>query len=306
MGQFNEEYGGDVVILVGERDPYVKEAIRGAMNNMRIRTIKSAASSENLREYLKSSYPDYLYVSDDFDENAPDLVKAIRDGEIGKNPFMLITVLMTSNKPEDLGRAVSCGADDVIVKPVSVKTVADRFEKVVFQRQPFIATTDYTGPERRKSSSRKSQIKQIKVLNTLRQKSEGERVTSQSIEASVSDVTAQLAQARMDSHGLKLNWVCQQIMKAYAEKSVTEAVKEHLHSLVEVLYDAGETAQFVGDLKMSGLTKSLAEKVDGISERYQSPTPEDLDLIKKLTTAFMAGLGPKKPPEAPKAEPKSE
>ena len=51
---------------------------------------------------------------------------------------------------------------------------------------------------------------------------------------------------------------------------------------------------------MSGLTKSLAEKVDGISDRYQTPTSDDLDLIKKLTTAFMAGLGPKKPPEEPK------
>ena len=302
MGQFKEENGSDVVILVGERDPYVKEAIRGAMNNIRIRTIKSAASTENLREYLKSGYPDYLYISDDFDESAPDMIKAIRDGELGKNPFILITIMMSSSKPEDLGRAVACGADDVIVKPVSVKTVADRFDKVVFQRQPFIATTDYTGPERRKSSGRASQIKQIKVLNTLRQKSDGERVTAQSIESAVSDVTAELAQARMDSHGLKLNWVCQQIMKAYAEKAVTEAVKDHLHSLVEVLYDAGDTAQFIGDLKMAGLTKSLAEKVDGISERYQTPTSDDLDLIKKLTTAFMAGLGPKKPPEEPKKE----
>ena len=300
MGQFKEENAGDVVILIGERDPYVKEAIRGAMNNMKIRTIKSAPSAEALREFLKLNYPDFLYISDDFDESAPDLVKSIREGEIGKNPYMLITVLMTSTKPEDLGRAVSCGADDVIVKPVSVKTVLDRFDKVVFQRQPFIATTDYTGPERRKSSSRASQIKQIKVTNTLRLKSDGERVTASSIDASVKSVTAELAQARMDSHGLKLNWVCQQIMKAYDEGSVTKAVKDHIDSLVEVLYEAGDTAKFIGDLKMAGLTKSLAEKVDDIGDRYENPTDEDLGLIKKLTTAFMAALGPKAPPGEPK------
>jgi len=295
MPKLSKDNATDAVVFIGERDPYVKEAIRSAMHNMGVRTIRAQSSMSQLKEQLQAAYPDFLYVSDDFDAGATDLVKGIRDGGAAKNPYMLITILMSSREPDDLSRAVNCSADDVIVKPVSVNTVIDRFEKVVFQRQPFIATTDYTGPERRRSAgSRPSRIKQVEVLNTLRRKADGEHITSETIDRSVAETQQALAEARMDSHGLRLSYVCQQIMNAYDEGNITEAVEENIGVLVTVLEEAGATAGMIGDAQMAKLTQSLAEKVEGVKERYEDPTEEDLQLIKKLTVAFMSALGSQK------------
>jgi hypothetical protein len=92
--------------------------------------------------------------------------------------------------------------------------------------------------------------------------------------------------ARLDSHGLRLTWVCTQILKAYEEKRVDKAVEENLLVLVSVLEDAARTAKSIGEPEMAAMCVQLARQVEEMSERYLDPTENELGTIRKLTKAF--------------------
>ena len=92
--------------------------------------------------------------------------------------------------------------------------------------------------------------------------------------------------ARLDSHGLKLGYICNQILKAYEEGRIDKEVEERLLILVSVLEDAGRTAKGVGEPELAGLCTQLARQVEEMAERYENPTESELGTIRKLTKAF--------------------
>ncbi|MEQ9449137.1 MAG: hypothetical protein RLN70_09575, partial [Rhodospirillaceae bacterium] len=133
---------------------------------------------------------------------------------------------------------------------------------------------------------RPSQIKRLDVVNTLKSKTEGIRLTSselsEAVKANMKDVMA----ARLDSHGLKLGWICSHILKAYNEKRIDEELRDRLLILVEVLEDAARSAVDLGEKELSQICGKMARQVEELAEDYENPSSVQLDTIKKLTKAF--------------------
>jgi hypothetical protein len=92
--------------------------------------------------------------------------------------------------------------------------------------------------------------------------------------------------ARLDSHGLKLGYICNLILKAYGEGRIDKEVEERLLILVSVLEDAGRTARTIGEPELGQICTQLARQVEELSERYLEPTDKELDTLRKLKTAF--------------------
>ncbi|MCC6912146.1 MAG: hypothetical protein IT566_00475, partial [Rhodospirillaceae bacterium] len=154
-------------------------------------------------------------------------------------------------------------------------------------RQPFIVTNDYLGPERRTASpSRPSNIRQLDVVNTLRDTIEGRRMSPgeliRAVQANMNEVMA----ARLDSNGLKLAWVCGTILKAYQEKRIDPALHEQILVLVGVLEDAGRTAHALREPDLSAICIQMARQVEEMAEEYANPTSLQLGTIEKLSKAF--------------------
>src|SRR5262249_36420438 len=151
--------------------------------------------------------PDLLILADDLDPAVFDLVRDIRHFKIGRNPFIMITLMVRSESDDAVKKAILAGADDVLIKPVSPGKMLDRTGHLVVNRLPFIVTTDYVGPERRKpGTDRPSKIRQLNVVNTFKSKIEGNRMTSAELSRAVEANMTEVMAARLDSHGLKLGW----------------------------------------------------------------------------------------------------
>src|SRR3546814_1821103 len=59
----------------------------------------------------------------------------------------------------------------LLVKPLSTRIILDRIETVALHRKPFVVTSDYIGPDRRKAVARRdSNVPLIEVPNPLREK----------------------------------------------------------------------------------------------------------------------------------------
>lgn len=301
MKKFDKDKLAELDIYLGEPNEQVREGLRAMLRSEGLRRTRTFTRIEDLMNAMKERSPDLLVVADDMDPEIFQIVKDIRHHRIGRNPFIVISFMVNPDEDRSIKRAILAGADDVMIKPVAPGPLLERVSQLGTKRLPFIATTDYVGPERRRSGgSRPSKIRQLKVINTLQAKLEGKRVTPVDLARGVEHCMTEVMAAKLDSHGLRLGYVCNLILKAYEEKNVTKEVEENLIVLVSVLEDASKTAKGIGEAELSGICVDLARQVEEMAEKYESPSDNDLALIRKLTKAFELAKGNSNVPPMPK------
>lgn len=128
---------------------------RYALQQIGFRDISSISTFKELKRAVQDDCA-HLVVAETADNETEifRLVRAIRAGEISNNPFC--SILLTSWKRDTnvVRQAVGCGADDVIIRPFSTTFAEDRIRTLVKARKPFIVTSDYIGPDRRRDAQR--------------------------------------------------------------------------------------------------------------------------------------------------------
>lgn len=307
MKKFDKDKLAELDIYLGEPNEQVREGLRAMLRAEGLRRTRTFARIDDLMNAMKERSPDLLVVTDDIDPNIFQIVKDIRHHRIGRNPFIIISFMVNPEEDRSIKKAILAGADDVLIKPVAPGPMLDRVALLGTKRLPFIATTDYVGPERRRQTDRPSKIRQLKVVNTLQAKLEGKRVTPVDLSRSVEHCMGDVMAAKLDSHGLRLGYVCNLILKAYDEKKITKEVEENLLVLVGVLEDASKTAKGIGEIELSAICVDLARQVEEMAEKYEEPADSDIELIRKLTKAFELAKGNSSaarpaPPSKPKTE----
>ena len=124
------------------------------------------------------------------------------------------------------------------------------------------------------------------VVNTLKSKVEGNRLSQAELGRAVENCMNEVMAARLDSHGLKLGWVCNLILKSYEDKRIDKELEEKILVLVSVLEDASRTSRAIGEPELANICTQMARQVEEMAENYQNPTDAQLGTIRKLTKAF--------------------
>ena len=306
MINFEKDKVGDVEVYLGEPNEQVRESMRAMMRDQGLRRTRAFARSEDLINAIKQSPPDLLIAADDLDPALYSIIRDIRHFKLGRNPFILISLMISGEKDDNVKRAILAGADDVLIKPVSPGKLLERVSRIATDRLPFIVTTEYVGPERRKQSvGRPSKIPQLKVVNTFQAKMDGERMTPTELGRAVEGCMNEVMAARLDSHGLKLGYICKLILKAYEENRIDKELEEHLLILINVLEDAGRTAHVLGEPELTQICSQMARQVEDMAEQYATPASSALDTIRKLTKAFEMAKAANIPPP-PEEKPESD
>ena len=286
LKKFEKDKLSDIDVYLGEPNEQVRESMRAMLRGEGFRRTRTFARMDDLLNAIKESPPDLLIAADDLDTTLFDTVRDIRHFKIGRNPFIMITLMVKAESDDAVKRAILAGADDVLIKPVSPGKMLERVAHMTMNRLPFIVTTDYVGPERRRQSDRPSKIKQLTVVNTFRSKIEGNRMTTAELGRAVESCMTEVMAARLDSHGLKLGWVCNLILKAYEDKRIDKELEERLLVLVSVLEDAARTARVLGEPELASICTQMARQVEEMAEKYENPSSAELAIIQKLTKAF--------------------
>lgn len=296
MSDFDLQSMDKVVAFVGEPDDQVRKELRQILSHAGVKQISAHSNLASLSKLIANVPPDLLIVADDLDPGVFDFIRDIRHNKIGSNPFVLITTLVAPNNVDAVKRAMQAGTDDIIIKPVKEEQLLQRLKRVTVNRAAFVVTSDYLGPDRR-AKNRPSAIRRINVLNTMLEKASGKDVDLTNIREAVDGSMNEVLQARLDSHGYRLGFMCNLVLEAYDTNQVTEEVKEKLEVLVDLLRDAAKTAERVEERELGLLCGSLSRDVAAIAERYAAPTPRDIDLIRKLSKAVVSAVKPRTPPD---------
>ena len=101
-----------------------------------------------------------------------DLIRMIRTNPQAPNPFVPVIMLTGHTSLDHVAKARDAGVNEFIAKPVSVKTMMSRLVAVIEHPRPYVRTTGYFGPCRRRSSAGEYQGPERRLENPKQQAAE--------------------------------------------------------------------------------------------------------------------------------------
>ncbi|MBL4618372.1 MAG: hypothetical protein JKY46_11820 [Robiginitomaculum sp.] len=134
-----------------------------------------------------------------------ELMRKIRVGEIGDNPFVVTITTSWDRDKEHVQSLVNSGIDDILLRPFSTEQLKKRLQALVVRRKDFVVTGDYVGPDRRHGQARGvSAAKSFKPPNTLKSIAEGDREALETVKGAIIDMKAEVARERIKRLAMKI------------------------------------------------------------------------------------------------------
>ena len=282
-------------ILLIDPDRVVRTAIRNILIDNGFRHVTVGSGMADIEMKLRIGMPDLL-ISDikleDGDLNR--FVFQLRHHNVGSNPFLPVIVTAWSPTTEDVRAIVQSGADDMITKPLSAGQILQRIRALIKARKPFVVTSGYIGPDRRKPGAdhdRGEKIYPIDVPNTLRVKALGDRNADiNEIQAQIDACIKKVNLEKLDRHSHQITWLVERIVPAMTFGAPDEATVKSLERLLFVGEDVsrrmvGTKFEHVGEL-----CKSLISVTQRILDAGDFPAHKDVDLLKPLAQSIQRGF----------------
>lgn len=282
-------------ILLIDPDRTVRSAIRNILTDNGFRKVTVGEGMADIELKFRLGMPDLL-ISDiklpDGDLHA--FVYGLRHHSVGSNPFLPIIVTAWSPTTEDVRAIVQSGADDMITKPLSANQILQRIRTLIKARKPFVVTSGYIGPDRRKPGAdhdRGMKIEPIDVPNVLRAKATGDHsMDINHIQAQIDDCIKKVNLEKLDRHAHQINWLIERIVPAMVYGPPDENTQKSLNRLLYVGEDVSRRMVGTKFLHVSDLCKSLIDVTQRIIDSGDSPASKDVDLLKPLAQSIQRGF----------------
>jgi len=129
-----------------------RNATRASLHSLGFRRVESTPTLEALSARLRSIPPDLLLAEVSGDEQGIcSLLQSVRRGELCDSPFIVIVATTWRRDGSIINQAVNSGADDLVARPISTNVLGERIRLLVERRKGFVVTSDYIGPDRRRT-----------------------------------------------------------------------------------------------------------------------------------------------------------
>ncbi len=137
--------------VVVDDNTHMRRIVRTLLRAFGSREIYEAEDGASGLEAVEAYSPDILIT----DIKMPifdgiELIQMIRNPDGSKQPFIPIIVLTAYSEKKHVLQAREAGATEFLCKPVSASALFRRIQNVIENPRPFIRTTDFFGPDRRR------------------------------------------------------------------------------------------------------------------------------------------------------------
>ncbi len=283
-----------VEIVYGEPEAQLRSNMRLAMRNAKFETIIELDRTDKVRAFLGSRSPDLVILDGGLKGGAVSrLISDVRHGRLGRNPFIPFIVTLWSPTAELVHETANSGADDMLVKPVSPQRLVDRIGVLTDNRKPFIVTADYIGPDRRKDPDRGSEIPKFDVPNSLKAKIEGERVESARFDSMISAARKKIDGQRLKRNAFQLCFLTELVLPMLqSRRGAQNDVLETLQAIDKVGRDTAARLSDSRYAHLGGVCRNLIDVAGRLLDDPEDPLHKDVELLKPLTDAILAGLNP--------------
>ena len=169
MPQFRYERASIVVY-----DPVAqhRNATRMALYSLGFGKVSSSDTLDALNRAIKLAPPDLVFCeASGVGSELCEMIQTVRLGTAGHaNPFLIVMVTAWEKSHELAQMVVNSGADDLVLRPFSTQILKTRIDSHIERRKGFVITHDYVGPDRRKDSSRPTNVELFRPPNSLKMK----------------------------------------------------------------------------------------------------------------------------------------
>ncbi|WP_300302890.1 response regulator [Ferrovibrio sp.] len=294
------ERRADVRILYGDPALGTRRLYRQALVGSGYNHLREFESLEGFADLLHVAQPDLVFMAVEMPGGDPiALTSDLRHGRLGINPYL--PVILTTWEPQQstVRRIIDSGADDLLVKPLSTRSLLERVEAVGLNRKPFVVTSDYIGPDRRRSDARgNSTVQLIHVPNPMRAKLAGEQIDPHGLQHEIMVANEEINRQRLRASAFRIAFVAEQIVPIYRSGlSPDEGSLAMLNDLIASTEDiqrrvANTEFAHVGQIcdRLLQAARQIAEQ--GASFIYTPDWQKPLDLMKTLGEAVLAFFNP--------------
>ena len=284
-----------VDILLIDPDRAVRSTIRNILIDNGFRNVTMGSGIADIESKFQINMPDLL-ISDIklTDGDLSDFVYKLRHHDVGSNPFLPVIATAWSPTSDDVRGVVQSGADDIVAKPLSAGQLLQRIMMLIKARKPFVVTSAYIGPDRRKpgeDSERGEHIEQIMVPKVLKAKATADgRLNVAQIQREIDACSKKVNLQKLDRHAHQALWLVERIVPGLAYGSPDEATSRALERLLYVAEDTGRRMVGTPFAHVDELCKSLIEVTGRILDAGDFPSPKDVALLQPLAKAIQRGF----------------
>ncbi len=215
-----------------------------------------------------------------------DLVRGIRHAEVGDNPFVVIVALINNPDLEKVQKAIACGVDEILTKPVSSGKVMDRILKLTNRRKPFVVTSDYIGPNRRNEVREGTQdVPKIDAPNPLKFLTQGGSLADYM--NAVNSTQSEINNRCIERYAFQVSYLVDQLMPKYVDGRATQdSVQSDLGKLSETVSDIKGRLEGSRYSHVSALCQSMNDVVARMLKSPLEPNRRDLELMPEVSRAI--------------------
>jgi CheY-like chemotaxis protein len=140
--------------LIVDDNTHMRRILRAFLHGFGAREVLEAEDGALGIEMAISHQPDVILL----DWEMPildgiEVTRLIRQPSSGANPHIPVIMVSGHTEKRRIAQARDAGVTEFLAKPISSKSLYDRIFAVVAHPRPFVRTTTYFGPDRRRTSS---------------------------------------------------------------------------------------------------------------------------------------------------------
>jgi CheY-like chemotaxis protein len=145
-----------LTVLVVDDNEHITWLLRSILHELGVRMVVDAHDGKEAFVKFVAEQPDLILTNwEMLPVNGIDFVKQIRTDEDSPNRFVPVIMLSAHSSKERVLIARDAGVNEFLTKPFSVISLFRRIVEVVNKPRPFIRTSEYFGPDRRRREDAK-------------------------------------------------------------------------------------------------------------------------------------------------------
>lgn len=140
-----------ISILVADDSEHMRRLIRALLRAFGCNDVREAANGEEALRLIHARTPDILLTNWNM---APmdgiALTQAVRNAEESPDPFLPVIMITSYCDRRRVFEARDAGITELLVKPLSARTLFSRLQAVIERPRRFVRTKTFFGPDRRR------------------------------------------------------------------------------------------------------------------------------------------------------------
>ncbi len=279
MTQHELKFDNVRVVLV-DQNMSMRRLIRSSLNSIGFSSIVECRDADDLVVTIRTNDPDLIMLDIDAEtERMCEIVREVRSGNLGENPFVIVIALTWHPEREVINLTLTAGTDDVVTKPVSASVLSERVSNLARNRREFVVTESYIGPERRsRPEARPGDLPTVKVPNTLREKSTGDKAAAdaESIQRAKREIKIQ----RVYRIATQVTAKAAQLGERLAKNGGQSLPRHHMQDLARLVSATNDDIVREDLQHLMGIGASMVSVMDGILQSSDAASePRQLEIL---------------------------